>query len=122
MPIALSQEPVPADSTAEQIICYVQPSPLLIGGVDSLLALGHYPDVDEEVSGRVFVAVEINADGVVVNAEVLRGLGAAFDAEALRIARLARFEMPPDLPRSLYSIPVRFDVGECLGDQPTICR
>ncbi|MEM6784415.1 MAG: TonB family protein [Bacteroidota bacterium] len=74
------------------------------------------------MSGRVFVAVEINEDGVVENAEVMRSLSDAFDAEALRIARMARFEMPPDLPRSLYSIPVRFDAGECPGDQPTICR
>ncbi|MEL6442636.1 MAG: energy transducer TonB [Bacteroidota bacterium] len=120
-PCVLAQEPVPADSTRE-IIDPVLAQVRLIGDLDSLIALGQYPDVEEDVTGVVFVVLDLDADGTIVDTEIMRSLGDPFDAEALRVARLARFEMPLDLPRARYSIPVRFDGVECRQDRPAVCR
>ncbi|MEL6706190.1 MAG: hypothetical protein AAFP15_18120, partial [Bacteroidota bacterium] len=67
-PCVLAQEPVPADSTRE-IIDPVLAQVRLIGDLDSLIALGQYPDVEEDVTGVVFVVLDLDADGTIVDTE-----------------------------------------------------
>ncbi len=45
------------------------------------------------VEGRVIVLCDINDDGEVVNAQVIKGLGYGCDEEALRVVRLLRFQV-----------------------------
>jgi len=44
------------------------------------------------IEGNVQVAYEVNEDGKVIRARVLRGIGYGCDEEALRLVRLLRYE------------------------------
>ena len=44
------------------------------------------------ISGRVYVQFVIDKQGRVENPEVVRGLGAGCDEEAIRVIKTARFE------------------------------
>ncbi len=73
-----------------------------------------YPEteVSSGLSGTVFVGFVIETDGSVCNIMVLRGIGPAFDAEALRvIQRLPNWQ--PSLRNGIpvavrYALPVKF--------------
>ena len=62
--------------------------------------------------GRVIVKFVVEKDGTITNVNILRGLGAEADAEAMRVVR----EMPKWMPgkrsgeavRVQYSLPVNF--------------
>ena len=47
-----------------------------------------YPNVDSAISGRVYVQITIDTDGMVVNPRIVRSLGTEFDKEALRLVNL----------------------------------
>ena len=68
--------------------------PKLIGGLQALVSKARYPEVayQSRVEGRVYVQFVVNERGRVQDAEVIRGVGAGCDEEALRVIREARFE------------------------------
>ena len=45
-----------------------------------------------KIEGKVTVGYQVNDNGVVLNAHILKGLGHGCDEEALRIIKLMRFE------------------------------
>lgn len=53
-----------------------------------------YPTIARKanVEGRVYVKFVVDKNGDVRNAQVVRGIGAGCDEEALRVIRLAKFE------------------------------
>lgn len=67
------------------------------------------------VEGKVFVKCVIERDGTVSHTEVIKGVGAGCDEEALRVIRLS----PPWIPgkqrgkpvRVIYTFPVTFKLG-----------
>ena len=82
----------PVDENGVYLV--VEEAPVLIGGLVGLHERVRVPHeaVEEGVSGRVFVQFVINERGRVEDAEVIRGIGAGCDEEALRVIRQARFE------------------------------
>lgn len=50
------------------------------------------PEVREDVSGRIVVAVIVNAKGNVESAQVVRSLTKSLDAEALRVCKKMKFK------------------------------
>lgn len=65
----------------------------LIGGDEALHARLNYPEAarKQQVRGSVTVQLTIDKAGIPQNVEVVRGLGAGCDEEALRVMRAARF-------------------------------
>jgi TonB family protein len=82
----------------------------LIGGLSNLYEGIRYPSAAARagVSGRVFVQFVVTAEGTVRDAEVIRGLGAGTEEEALRVIRQAAFEpatvdgQPVDAQHTLF--------------------
>ena len=82
----------------------------LIGGLSNLYEDIRYPSAAARanVSGRVFVQFVVTAEGTVRDAEVIRGLGAGTEEEALRVIRQASFEpatvdgQPVDTQHTLF--------------------
>ena len=82
----------------------------LIGGLSNLYEGIRYPSAAARagVSGRVFVQFVVTAEGTVRDAEVIRGLGAGTEEEALRVIRQASFEpatvdgQPVDAQHTLF--------------------
>lgn len=68
--------------------------PILKGGEADLWQQIKYPTIARKanVEGRVFVQFVVDKNGDVHNAQVVRGIGAGCDEEALRVIRLAKFE------------------------------
>lgn len=71
----------------------VDEEPQVIGGLGSLTEDIRYPRAAERqgVEGRVYVRAFVNEEGHVREAEILRGIGAGLDEEALRVVRNAEF-------------------------------
>jgi protein TonB len=68
--------------------------PTLIGGMAELHAKVKYPLEAKEagVEGRVTIQFIVDKLGKVRKAEVIRGIGAGADEEALRVVKTAKFE------------------------------
>ncbi len=93
-----------------EIISIVEQMPELIGGLNDLQASVQYP-LGHHREGRVFIQFYVTETGAVENVEVARGLGPAYDAEALRVIKAARFRpgMQRGKPvRVKMSIPISF--------------
>ncbi|GGG61717.1 energy transducer TonB [Hymenobacter glacieicola] len=73
-----------------------------------------YPQEAElrNVSGKVYVSFVVDEQGRIRDAQVLRGLGAGLDQEALRLVRLMPWWVPGRLKgqavRVAYTLPIAF--------------
>lgn len=82
----------------------------LIGGLADLYEDIRYPSAAARagIAGRVFVQFVVTAEGTVRDPEVIRGLGAGTDEEAVRVIRQASFEpatvdgQPVDTQHTLF--------------------
>lgn len=106
------------EESAQQIFTVVEEMPKFPGGEGELLSYiakaMKYPVIAQEngIQGRVVCSFVINRDGSVVDAEVVRGVDASLDKEALRVIN----SMPKWSPgkqrgkpvRVKYTIPVTF--------------
>ena len=65
----------------------VEERPRLIGGIRGLQAKVKYPEIARkaQVEGRVIVQIIVDENGNVRDAQVLRGIGAELDEEAIRV-------------------------------------
>ncbi|UOQ53857.1 energy transducer TonB [Hymenobacter cellulosivorans] len=122
---ALQPAPQLSDQRKEPFLgVYVEQMPSYPGGIEGLLAYLRqnlrYPP-DSTVSGKVFVSFVVTKTGAVADAKVIKGLGPAFDAEALRLVQ----QMPAWEPARqnqqpvavAYTLPIRF--GPELPREPT---
>lgn len=75
------------------IICPVEVSATIIGGLDSLHMHLNWPDSAKQfdIEGRVYVVAFLDSLGNLDSARVIKGLGYGFDEEALRVVKLAKF-------------------------------
>ena len=87
-----------------EIFVIVEEMPELIGGLSSIQQRINYPEIAKKagVEGRVIVQFVVNEQGDVVNPEVVRGIGAGCDEEAVRAVMQAKF-----LPGKQRGKPVR---------------
>ncbi len=95
----LPPPPPPANDEPEpepepEIFVIVEQMPELIGGLAELQKKIKYPEIAKKagVEGRVFVQFIVDEQGNVSNPEVVRGIGAGCDEEALRAIRTAKFK------------------------------
>ncbi|MEZ0607112.1 TonB family protein [Fibrella sp. WM1] len=103
----------------------VQQQPRFPGGMPKLFQfLGRtlrYPEeaVQKNVMGKVFVAFVVNADGRIDRIQVLKGIGAGCDEEAVRVVSL----MPKWIPGKQngkavavkYNLPISFQIDDKPG-------
>ncbi|MCB0769836.1 MAG: energy transducer TonB [Flavobacteriales bacterium] len=127
-PVACAQEPgtpvevigipEPGADGPEQVFTIVERMPEFPGGHEAMFRFIQenlkYPQEERKagVQGVVYVNFVVGEDGVLNEAKVLRGIGAACDAESLRVVKA----MPPWTPgmqrgkpvKVQYNLPIRF--------------
>ncbi len=112
--LLLAPAALPAQAQdAPEASVVVEDMPKLVGGLEGLAQEIVYPEAAkaEGAEGTVFVQFVVSEEGNVTDAEVVRGVGAALDAEALRVVRQARFE--PGMQRGepvkvKFALPIKF--------------
>ncbi|GIV58930.1 M56 family metallopeptidase [Rhodocaloribacter litoris] len=79
--------------TGQETFIVVERMPELIGGLASIQSKIRYPEIARKagVEGRVIVQFTVDEEGRVVDPEVVRGIGAGCDEEAIRAVMEARF-------------------------------
>ena len=87
------QQPAEPDAAEPQIFVIVEEMPQLVGGLSALAEQIRYPEIAKRagVEGRVIVSFVVDKGGEVRDAEVVRGIGAGCDEEALRAIQQMRF-------------------------------
>jgi protein TonB len=97
----------------DQIFEAVEESPSPIGGLQAIQEKIHYTEIARRagVEGTVYIQAKISKNGDVVEAKVLKGLGAGLDDEALNAVRTTKFI--PGKQRGkpvnvMMTIPVKF--------------
>ncbi|MTI38667.1 energy transducer TonB [Fulvivirga lutimaris] len=99
----------PEEEVADEIFSIVEDKPTPKGGMSTFLKGIHenirYPQaaIRAKVQGKVFVQFVINADGQLVDFEVIKGIGMGCDEEALRVLS----ESPAWNPGKQRGVPVR---------------
>ena len=87
--------PAPERDEPEEIVPFygVQEKPAPVGGLAAIQQEIGYPDFARRagVQGRVILQFVVDEDGTVSAVEVLRGIGAGCDEEAVRVLRNTRF-------------------------------
>lgn len=97
----------------EDFFIAVEQMPVLKGSLAELQKKLKYPKKAAQagIEGRVIVQFIINEKGEVENPEVIRGIGGGADEEALRVAKMAKFEpgkQRGEAVRVRYSLPFMF--------------
>lgn len=105
-----SEEPVEEEP---EVFVIVEQMPELIGGLASIQKLIQYPEIARKagVEGRVIVQFVVDENGSVQDPQVVRGIGAGCDEEAVRAVRQAKFN--PGMQRGKpvkvkMSLPITF--------------
>lgn len=99
-------------STGETFVI-VERMPELIGGLASIQSKIRYPEIAKKagVEGTVIVQFTVDEKGRVVDPEVVQGIGAGCDEEALRVIKEARFipgMQNGEVAPVRISVPIRF--------------
>ena len=86
-------EPVEEEEEEPEIFVVVEQMPELIGGLGAIQEKIVYPEMAKKagVEGRVIVQFVVDEEGNVLDPQVVRGLGAGLDEEALRAVQQAKF-------------------------------
>jgi protein TonB len=95
--VAAPPPPVKEDKeedTAPHFFVAVEEMPEPIGGIQAIQARIHYPEIAKRagVQGRVFVKAFVNEKGIVEKVELIKGIGAGCDEEAMRAVKATRFK------------------------------
>lgn len=86
--------PPPANTDDEEsYFVAVEEMPQLIGGIEKLRQTIVYPElaVRAGIQGKVFVMAYVNSEGIVVRAEVVKGIGGGCDEAAVAAVMKAKF-------------------------------
>ena len=95
--------PTKVNLSDEPFIDYAEELPVPIGGITALQEKVHYTEIGRRagIEGTVTVEARINKNGIVVDAKVIKGLGAGLDEEALNAVKITKF-----IPGKQRGIPV----------------
>lgn len=89
-----AEEPAAQQTAARaDLVAEVDEMPELIGGLASVAEKIQYPEEakDLNVEGRVIVQFVVTQDGAVEDVQVVKGIGAGCDDEALRVTKTLKF-------------------------------
>jgi protein TonB len=102
----------------EELIFSVDAMPFYKGGEKELIKFLkcqiQYPPsaISQKITGIVYIECLVDTTGITLNHTVLKGIRQDLDEEALRVARLVKFEEGARLGRKhvkvRYTIPVKF--------------
>ncbi len=88
--------PPPEEEVEEEpeIFVIVEQMPELIGGLAAIQKKINYPEIAKKagVEGRVIVQFVVDEEGNVQDPQVVRGIGAGCDEEAIRAVKQAKFQ------------------------------
>jgi len=109
----LEAETVAAKTDSSKVYVVAEEMPVLVGGLDAIQQEIQYPKIAKMagIEGRVFLQFTVDAQGKVVNPEVVKGIGAGCDEEALRALQTATFKPGKQAGETIpvkMSIPVTF--------------
>ncbi|UOR04742.1 energy transducer TonB [Hymenobacter aerilatus] len=109
----------PESVVDNQIYSEAQPMPMYESGPAALNKLVRYPTAaaDSHTQGTVYVSAVIDEAGRVLTPKVLRGLGSAFDVEALRVLRQSSGRWTPGQREGRFVkvkmlVPIRFTLPD----------
>jgi TonB family protein len=87
--------------------------------IDSVIVYPYYA-LQDSIEGTVFVLFIVDTNGTTYNHRILKGIREDIDLEALRVARLLRFENPAmqrDKPIKIkYYLPIKFVINRIETD------
>lgn len=117
-----SNPPPPPEEDEEEeeeepeVFVAVEQMPELKGGIGELQQQIEYPEMAKKagVEGQVIVQFVVDENGNVLNPQVLRGIGAGADEEALRVVKEAEFtpgQQRGEPVRVKMSLPIRFSLN-----------
>jgi protein TonB len=102
------------------MITYIEKPPLFSGNLkDFIRKQVRYPEEAQKDSleGTVFISFWIDTLGITIDHQVIRGIRKDMDEEAIRIAKLIKFEKPATQrgkPIKVYFVvPVEFKLSNC---------
>lgn len=104
---------------AEEFFVVVEQMPELKGGLASIQQCVNYPDMARKagVEGRVIVQFIVNENGKVDNPQIVRGIGAGADEEAIRCVKSAEFvpgQQRGNPVRVQFTVPVIYSLSSNL--------
>ncbi len=121
-PAVIDTTPWPEVPDSNQVLIVVEEMPSFPGGMPALSAYVSehlkYPEKAKElrVEGLVLLQFVVEKDGLVSNAEVIRGIGYGCDEEALRVIRAMPAWKPGQQSgkpvRVRYNLPMRFKLTD----------
>lgn len=93
----------------------VEEMPAPIGGISAIQKKINYPEIAKRagVEGRVFVKAFVDKNGNVQKVELIKGIGAGCDEEAMRAVKATKFKPGKQRGKPVpvqVSIPVRFQL------------
>lgn len=99
-----------------EVFVAVEQMPELKGGIGALQQQINYPEMARKagIEGQVIVQFVVDENGNVLDPEVLRGIGAGADEEALRVVKEAEFtpgQQRGEPVRVKMSLPIRFSLN-----------
>ncbi len=113
----LPPPPPPEEKKVEEpepeIFVVVEQMPELIGGLGDIQKKIRYPEIARKagVEGRVIIQFVVDENGNVQDPNVVRGIGAGCDEEALRVVKEAKFKPGKQRGKSVkvkMSLPITF--------------
>jgi periplasmic protein TonB len=117
----LAPPPPPVEETAEEeepvFFIAVEEEPVPIGGISGIEARLDYPQIaiHAGVEGRVYIRAYINENGDVEKVELLKGIGAGCDEEALKAVKETKFKPGKQRGRPVktqMSVPILFKIRD----------
>lgn len=102
-------EPLEEEEVIEEIFVIVEKEPMPEGGIEAFYAYLakdlKYPPaaIRLGITGTVFIQFVIEKDGTITQAQVVKGIGAGCDEEAIRVIE----NSPPWIPGKQRGVPVR---------------
>lgn len=99
-----------------EVFVAVEQMPELKGGIQELRSKVEYPEMARKagVEGQVIVQFIVDEEGNVTQPQVLRGIGAGCDQEALRVVKEAKFTPGKQRGKPVrvkMSLPIRFSLN-----------
>ena len=112
LPPEPEEEPRAVEGSGK-VFVVVEQMPRLIGGLASIQREIRYPEVAKRagVEGRVILQFIVNEEGGVEDVNIVRGIGAGCDEEAMRVVERARFrpgKQRGEAVKVKMSLPVTF--------------
>ncbi len=107
------------DSSDNMMVTFIEDSPYYKGDLKKFIQNKiHYPESAkiDSIQGKVFVSFWIDTTGNAIDCKVIRGIRKDLNKEALRVAKLIKFEKPAmqrgKPVKVKYVIPIEFKLND----------